>query len=119
MDAALALVPARHRRPVRLRRWQRVGRQPLPDEGGRLADLIRAGCLALRHLRPVARVERSETRGIERYHTHRTRIALRSIQATAQKNPPQVSPRRVLFMIIVMRRFPSLADLAATYSSKP
>ena len=39
VDAALALVPARHRRPVRLRRWQRVGRQPLPAEGGGLAGL--------------------------------------------------------------------------------
>jgi len=27
-------------------------------------------------------MKRSETRGIERYHTHRTRIALRSIRAT-------------------------------------
>ena len=33
VDAALALVPARHRRPVRLRRWQRVGHQPLPAQG--------------------------------------------------------------------------------------
>ena len=32
VDAALALVLARHRRSVRLRRWQRMGRQPLPDE---------------------------------------------------------------------------------------
>ena len=35
VDAALALVPSRYRRPVRLRRRQRVGRQPLPAEGGR------------------------------------------------------------------------------------
>jgi SAM-dependent methyltransferase len=34
VDAALALVLPRHRRPVRLRRRQRMGRQPLPDEGG-------------------------------------------------------------------------------------
>ena len=35
VDAALALVLPRHRRPVRLRRRQRMGRQPLPAEGGR------------------------------------------------------------------------------------
>src|SRR5712672_3610957 len=34
VDAALALVLARDRRAVRLRRRQRMGRQPLPDEGG-------------------------------------------------------------------------------------
>ena len=34
MDAALALVLPRDLRPVRLRRRQRMGRQPLPDEGG-------------------------------------------------------------------------------------
>ncbi len=34
MDAALALVLPRDRRPVRLRRRQRMGRQPLPDDGG-------------------------------------------------------------------------------------
>ena len=33
VDAALALVLPRHRRDVRLRRRQRMGRQPLPDEG--------------------------------------------------------------------------------------
>jgi hypothetical protein len=31
-----APVLSRDRRPVRLCRWQRVGRQPLPDEGGGL-----------------------------------------------------------------------------------
>ena len=39
VDAALALVLPRHIRPVRLRRRQRVGRQPLPDEGGWLTDI--------------------------------------------------------------------------------
>ena len=34
VDAALALVLPRDIRPVRLRRRQRMGRQPLPDEGG-------------------------------------------------------------------------------------
>ena len=34
VDAALALVLPRHRGAVRLRRRQRMGRQPLPDEGG-------------------------------------------------------------------------------------
>ncbi len=34
VDAALALVLARHRRAVRLCRRQRMGRQPLPHEGG-------------------------------------------------------------------------------------
>jgi hypothetical protein len=32
--AALALVLPRYRRTIRLRRRQRMGRQPLPDEGG-------------------------------------------------------------------------------------
>ena len=31
---SLGLVLPRHRRDVRLRRRQRMGRQPLPDEGG-------------------------------------------------------------------------------------
>ena len=34
VDAPLALVLSRHRRPVRLRRWQRMGHQPLPAEDG-------------------------------------------------------------------------------------
>lgn len=34
VDAALALVLSRARRAVRLRRRQRMGREPLPDEGG-------------------------------------------------------------------------------------
>ena len=34
VDAALALVLPRHRGPVRLRRRQRMGRQPFQDEGG-------------------------------------------------------------------------------------
>src|SRR5258708_40340801 len=34
MDALLALVLPRHRRPVRLRRRQRMGGQSLSDEGG-------------------------------------------------------------------------------------
>jgi cyclopropane fatty-acyl-phospholipid synthase-like methyltransferase len=44
VDAALALVLSRHRRAVRLCRRQRMGRQPLPHEGGGLvagAELIR------------------------------------------------------------------------------
>jgi len=34
VDATLALVLPRDIRAVRLRRWQRMGCQPLPDEGG-------------------------------------------------------------------------------------
>ena len=42
VDAALALVLPRDRGPVRLRRRQRMGRQPLPDEsGGRRALIVR------------------------------------------------------------------------------
>ena len=40
VDAALALVLPRHIRAVRLRRGQRMGRQPLPDEGGRLSTTV-------------------------------------------------------------------------------
>ena len=47
VDAALALVLSRHRRPVRLRRWQRMGRQPLPAEGGVVPMLICAARLAM------------------------------------------------------------------------
>jgi hypothetical protein len=34
VDAAPALVLPRHIRAVRLRQWQRMGRQSLPDAGG-------------------------------------------------------------------------------------
>ena len=41
VDAALALVLPRHLRAVRLRRRQRMGRQPLPDEGRQIVKTCR------------------------------------------------------------------------------
>lgn len=41
MDAALALVPARDIQPVRLCRWNGVGRQPVPPEARRVIAMFR------------------------------------------------------------------------------
>ena len=68
MDAALALVLPRHLGPVRLRRRQRMGRQPLPDAGGIDSSRVRSGL--------TTGTARSCCRAIETRATKRTHCIL-------------------------------------------